>query len=518
MTDETRRTTEIVPAAELQRRAVSGSIWTTIHAVVSLPLSFVANAIVARSLGVVSFGHLALLSASLGLAVAFANFGFSSSLIQRGSRAEAAGRRYEADDLLRRSLGFHALVELPILLVVALALTRERPWWEAAAVGTAVLLSCLLGGAALSITIENRTAAAARVAIVLNLALQAASITTALSTGSASAVWAVRTLVPALGLGFGFLLLEPERRRAALRLRLPRGLGRRFWRYAVTTWASGLVGLLVFSRSEIFLLQALHRPQALGLFALAYGLSQQITAPIDAMLHALMPAVAGVLSSWPERAAEAFERATRVSALLAGGIAAVVVPTLVFVVPFVYGADFESAAWLFVPLALASAFQSAANPVIAFVNARERGGLLLRVNVVALSVNIGVALALIPPFGAWGAAAANASAMLVALGWLAATEPFAVNRGLSLLYRPVIVGAATGGAALAVGALVHRWSTAAAPVVACTLGVAAFAMLVRRTRCGLARQDRDALLAVVGVRARPYFSRLLQPLTTGAGP
>src|SRR2546430_16905919 len=105
---------ERLPASELQRRAISGSSWTVIHTVVSLPLAFVANAIVARSLGVSSYGHLAFLSAALGLAYTFANFGFSTALIQQGSRAEAGGRRGEANELLRRSLGFQAAVELPI--------------------------------------------------------------------------------------------------------------------------------------------------------------------------------------------------------------------------------------------------------------------------------------------------------------------------------------------------------------------------------------------------------------------
>ena len=51
-------------AGELQRRAVAGSTWTAVHTVVSLPIAFVANAIVARSLGVSSYGHLAFLTAA----------------------------------------------------------------------------------------------------------------------------------------------------------------------------------------------------------------------------------------------------------------------------------------------------------------------------------------------------------------------------------------------------------------------------------------------------------------------
>jgi O-antigen/teichoic acid export membrane protein len=508
---------EPLPAAEIQRRAISGSSWTVLHTLVSLPTAFVANAIVARSLGVSSYGHLAFLTAALALAYTFANFGFSTAVIQQGSRAEAGGRRADANDLLHRSLGFHAAVELPILVAVALALTRGDPPWEMAALGTAVVLTCLLGGASLSLTIENRTAAAARLAIVVNLALQGATVTTALLTQSASAVWVVRTLVPALALGLSFLLLDRDRRVAALRPRLPSMLGRSFWRYSLFSWASGLVALLVYSRSEIFLLQAFDKKAALGLFALAFGLSQVITAPADAMLHALLPAVSGLLSAWPERALAAFERSTRVSVLLCGGVAALVVPLLVFAVPLSYGRSFISAAWLFVPLALVSTFQSVNNPVLAFVNGRQRGGLILTASSAGLLVDLAIAIALIPPFGAWGAVTANVAGQLVALIWLAATEPLAMTHGLTgllRLYRPFLFGSAIGGVALLIGAVLQPSSTALAAVAAGILGGGLYLLAVRVTRTGLTLQDRDALVGAMATPVRPFFSRLLQPVTT----
>lgn len=289
-------------AAEIQRRAITGSLWTAIHTFVSLPVAFVANAAVARSLGVTSYGHLAFLTAALTLAASFANFGFNSALIQRGSRAEASGRRNEADGLLRRSLGFHAIVETPILVIVAIALTRGDPFWEQCAVATGVVVPSLLAGAALSLTIENRTAAGAQLAIAVNLGVQGATVLAALLTASASAVWAVRTVVIGLSFAPALLLVRRDRRTHVLRPSLPRSLGGAFWRYSLLTWISSFIGLLVFSRSELFLLKAFNQAEAVGLFALAFGLSQQITAPADAMLHALLPAVAGQLSAWPERA------------------------------------------------------------------------------------------------------------------------------------------------------------------------------------------------------------------------
>jgi O-antigen/teichoic acid export membrane protein len=508
---------EAIPAAELQRRAISGSAWTVVHTLVSVPVAFAANAVVARSLGVSSYGHLAFLTASFTLAVTFADFGFSTALVQRGSRAEAGGRRLEADDLLRRSLGFHAVAELPILVVIVLALTRGDPAWIAVALLTAVVFTTFLSGGALSLTIENRTALAAQVSIALNLVLQGGSVAAALATRSSAAVWAVRTLIPALALGINFLLLERHRRRAAVRPRLPSGLGSVFWRYALFSWASGLLALLVYSRSEVFLLQLLHKQEALGLFALAFGLSQVITAPADAMLHPLLPAVSGLLSAWPERALAAFERSMRVSALIGGGIAATVIPTLVFAVPLIYGASFASAAWLFVPLALVSTFQSTSNPVLAFTNARQRGALIFKATSAALIVDVIVAVALIPPFGAWGAVAANVAGQPVGLIWLALTEPLALAHGpmgLLRLYRPFLFGSVIGGASLLVGDVLQTSSAGLAAVTACVMGAALYLLAVRMTRTGLTIQDRDALVGSLAKPIQPSLSRLLAPITT----
>jgi O-antigen/teichoic acid export membrane protein len=502
--------------AELQRRAIAGSLWTALHVIVYLPVAFVANAIIARALGVTAYGHLAFLTVAIALAIPFSNLGFSTAVIQRGSSAEASGRRHEADDLLRRSFGFYLTVELPILVFIVAALTRGDPWWEVSAVGAAVLSTCLFSAAALSITIENRTAAAAKLSIGLNLVVQIATVCTALLTASASAVWAVRTLIPALGLALNLLLLGRDRRQAVLTFRLPRALGRSFWRFALLSWVAGLVALLVFSRSEIFLLEAYDQPEALGLFALAFGLSAQITAPADALIHPLLPAVAGIVASWPERAREAFERSTRVTALVCGAIAAVIVPTLVFAIPVIYGQGFHSASWLLIPLALVSTFQSANNPVNAFINARERAGLRLKAYLVALLFDIAIATALIPKIGAWGAVAAAVAGQLIAIGWLAAAEPFLRELGVVgtvRLYRAFLIGVAVAGIALGAGALLQRWPDLVSAVAACGLGTGLYAFGIWVSRSGLPSGDRNALVEAMPVRVQPFVAFLLRPVT-----
>src|SRR5205823_2441537 len=134
----------------------------------------------------------------------------------------------------------------------------------------------------------------------------------------------------------------------------------------------------------------------------------------------------------------------------------------------IYGRGFTSAAWLFVPLALVSTFQSVNNPVLAFVNGRQRGGLILKASTAGLLIDVAIAVPLIPPFGAWGAVVANVAGQLVALIWLTMTEPLAMTNGpigLMRLYRPFVFGVAIAGIALVIGAVLQPSSAALAAAV-----------------------------------------------------
>lgn len=397
--------------ANLQRRAVSGSMWTALHTIIAAPLAFVANAVVARVLGPASYGELAFLTLALGLATQLTHLSFSGGVIQWGAAVEAQGDRPAADTLLRRSLGYHVLVQLPLLVLAVVVLAREQSWWIRAALLASVVLPAAFSSAALSLTIENKTAGAAKIAIASNAVVQAAVTASAVLTGTAAGVWATRSVAASVLLPLNFMLLDKARRRASMRMSLPRNMPSGFWRFCSFAWLAGLVGTLVFSRSEILLLAWLTTPEAVGLFALAYGVSAQITAPVDAVVGPLVPAVAGLLSSHSASAKAALLRAVRLSALLAGGVTAVALPLFFFAIPLIYGAKFAAAASLFLVLGAASCFQSICNPVVVFTQGRRRTDVILKMSSIALVVNVAIALALIPSLGVWGAAVANATAL-----------------------------------------------------------------------------------------------------------
>lgn len=498
-------------------------MWTALHTIVSVPVAFLANAVVARSLGVSEYGYLAYLTMAFALATQVANGGFSASLVQWGAAAEASGDRRMADGLLRRSLGFHLVIELPILVLAVFMLVGGENVLLVGALVLSSVLTCLFGGSTLALTIESRSAAAAKLAIVSNLGVQLTVVVVALTAPDPVAVLAARLLAAAAFVPAHLILLGPERRRTVLRLRLPRGLPRGFWAFAGQSFLAGLLGALVFSRSEIFLLSWLSTAEAAGLFALAFGLSYQLTAPVDAMLNPLLPAVAGVVSAHPHLANRALLRATRFAALLASVITGVLLPMVYVAMPLIYGTEFTSAAAVLLPLALVSCLQSLCQPVTAFIYARQQGRLLLRSHAVALGVNVAVALALIPAYGVWGAVVANIAGQTASLVALVGHELRTQRLGLRaflaatrLWWLSCLTGTGTIG-------VVWWISSQGGPVwpgllVAPVVGGGLLLGAARLTKSGILASDRGPLLDALPRRVRGAASFMTLPFTTDLSP
>lgn len=398
---------------ELQRRAVQGSLWTVVHVVVAVPVAFVANAVVARALGVEDYGRLAVLTLALSIAVGVTNLGFSDGVVQWGAAAHARGDEAAKRELVRRSLGFHLFVQLPPLLVFVGAVAHDEGMLVLASLLASVILPAALGSSTLLLTVENRSATSAKLAMLGNAVTQALVSATAVVSASSAAVWAARNVAGAALLPLNLVVLDRASRRVVLSPLAPRHMPVGFWRFSLFTAAGGIVGTLVFSRTEVVLLQAGGALQAAGLFALAFGLAQQITGPVDALLNPLQSAVAGVVEAHPSRAREALLRATRVSALLCAAITLLVLPVLSWLIPSIYGTAYSDAAMVFLALGVLSCLQSAVNPLVTFTRARRRAGSLFTVNCCALGVDLAVALVAIPLWGLWGAVVANTAGQLV---------------------------------------------------------------------------------------------------------
>jgi len=500
-------------AAELQRRAARGATWSTISVTVSLPLAIAVSVILARSLGPEQFARFAYLTFLVPLLIVLLELGFAPAIIRAGSQAFARGDLAGTRDLLSKAFGW-SLLRLPIVCAVVLVIARPEPAIAVVVVAALVLLTA--GGAIVfSLQVENRGATSAKLAFLQGFASSVSSIVAASVSDSGTTVWAITLASGVAVLPVWLVVADPSLRRAALRPRLPRGLPEGFWRYGVTATVLALVSTLVFSRSEVVILEALGEQQALAVFALAFGLAQRLTTPVDTLLGPLIPALSAIASAHPERLRPGFGRALRLSSTAVAFLAGAAFIGTTLAAPVLFGPEYEGTAAVFAALAGVSLLRSAAQPYIAVAHAVGRLGGLVRANGIALIVDVALAVALIPTLGVWGAVIANAVGALLALVLSVRAIPQAGSvRDAGVPTRKLL--AVTGGsvaAAYAAGAVGGTAGPAIGALAAYAVGACAFLTLARIFG-GLLRESDSAVLLDVLPSRIARFSRPFIPVVT----
>lgn len=442
----------------LQTDAVSGSLWITLQTVLGLPLAVVANAVVAHALGAESYGTLAVYLAAYALVVSVLNAGISDATVQWISAHNARGERPELLAAIRRCSGYHVMIEAPLVGVLAAVLLRHSGMGSMLAGAAAAIVTMVLGTSTVVMSGLGMNGLAARLSLAFTLATQTALIATVSLSPVPASVFVARLTVLSLGPAAALLLLAKDVRHAVLRPLLPAGWPPGFLAFAFRTAGSAVVSTLVFSRSELFVFKAYGLATQAGLFALSAGVAGLITAPIDSLLNPLLPAATGLLTTSPERAGAALLRGLRTSTLFAGLVAAVGIPVLTPLLPLIYGGSFGAAATAFVVLAVVSCVQSTGHPVTAFLLAGRLTGVLLRVSVLAVVIDLGLAVALIPLIGVPGAVIASTLAQFTVLlvsarrvGLLLGVRASSQLGAMSFFIDALVVAAVAGGVEVAVG-------------------------------------------------------------------
>lgn len=483
---------------ELQSRALRGATWSAVSSVLALPLAILVSVVVARTLGPQGYARFAYLTFLIPLLIALTDLGFAQATSRSVSQAFASGDLGRTRELLGKALGWN-LVRLPLLCVLVLAIAR--PGTLGAVLVVAFLaISTAGGGLVFSLHAENRGATLAKLAVAEGLAVAIAPMIAALLGASPTTVWAAAFAAGAAAAPAWLLTANPQLRRAALTPRLPRGLSPAFWRFGILALASSTGYLLVFSRSEVVILEALGEDRALAVFALAYGLSQRLTTPVDTLLGPLTTALSALAGAHPHRFRAGFERAVRLSAFAAAFLAAAALTGTALLAPLMYGDAYAGVGLAFLALAAVSLLQSVAQPYTAHAYASGRPAVLLRVLAIALVVDVALAFVLIPLLGLWGAVAANAVGGLTALGLI--VRSVAGRASLRLAEVPaarltaltLTSAAAAGAAGLGGGWLLHE---AVGVLMAFFAGTGTFLAASRVTGGLLPAADVEALLTVL---------------------
>ncbi|HEX3907602.1 MAG TPA: oligosaccharide flippase family protein [Mycobacteriales bacterium] len=485
----------------------------------TVTIATVANVAIGRLLGAARYGNVALLTLSLGVALVITNAGVVSAAIQWGSQLFSDGDEPGALRLLAVSNGWHLYVQAPLMTVVVMSIAWHDSWLVKGGLLVGVIVPCIVSGAAVDLVMEHRTDAGAKVALGSVLFVQVMPVIVAAESRSAVAVWSATVATMAVSACVALIPLSRQRRRDVLktlfpwRLVLPAG----YRRFAWLSMVSDVLNLLVTTRSEIFLLALLTSSKVVGVYALAFGIAGQLTAPVDALLGPLVPAASGLVGRDTAKAAVGYLRAVRVSTLLATCLMVIAVPGVSRLIPLIYGHSFDGASRLFVALAISSCFATCLNPTIAFLAAHRAAGTALWTNVGALAVDAVIAVSLIPFIGAYGAVCAAVAASVVRLLVWTRTEV----RRLGLAWRSFLVDVAvfvTGAVVVVLGVVVGlAISGPLGVVVQVAAPVVVFFGLLRIASGGLSDADSGPMLDVLPVRWRPSARSLLGAVGVVAG-
>ena len=466
----------------------------------SLPLGIAANAITARVLGPSEYGSLAFLLAFVTIALPLTELGIGHALVQWGVASRARGDDEETRRLLRHRTGFGLLVQAPLLWCAGLWLLRNDPHrWVVAAFVISSFVLVLGASAQAALLIEQRTATLAKIAMLVGVAVNVGVVLTAVSTADANSVWGVRLIMSTIAPVMALLLIGSSLRRATLRPHLSMTTPPGYWRFSILAWVAGASATLVYSRSEVFVLRLYSQASELGFFALAFGLSQQLTAPLDMLLGPLFPANAGLVASHASYARAALLRSLRFFGFLSGGLMTLA-PAVFYSIPFIFGDDFSRSARLFIPLAIGSTLQTLSSPFTILAYARRSGSLLARTALIGLSVDVIAAFVLVYRFGAWGAVAANLLAQSTAIVLIVRGELKGDSGGVreaAAAARSWALGFLALGLGFLAGLAVERVSVVGAILAAGAAGPLSYAALVRGSGGVLTEADAGALLGAV---------------------
>jgi len=402
-------------AQDLQRNAVKGTLWTVMHTIVAVVLGFGANIVVSRALGPVAFGRLALLSIVVSLASTAAGAGVGWGVTQWAVEAWSRSDREQAGSLIARSSGWRILVQLPVTVVVGIVLLHRAEPLVVVTFAAVTIVATSLDSALISLTISQRTSTGAKIALVASAVSQLAGVAVALNAPTASGVWVARYAAGVIGPLAAVAVLDPALRRSVLHPRLPRHMPIGFWRFALQFVGSNLLGLLVFNRSEVLVMDLYGQTRGVGVYALAYGVATHLIAPVDAAALPLIAGLGGLLATSPALVGNGLLRAERLVSLVSGLLLALVVPALVLVVPVIYGHAYQGVGLYLAVLAVVATMRGLKHPVDALLNARRRSNVLLWANVASFAVDAAVAFGAIAVVGVWGAVAATGASQMVAI-------------------------------------------------------------------------------------------------------
>ncbi len=272
-----------------------------------------------------------------------------------------------------------------------------------------------------------------------------------------------------------------------------------------------ILNLVVSQRSEFFILEHYSTDRQIAFYSIAFSATAALIAVPRAFGAVLIPSVAALTGSGEtDRIRNGFSRVLRLSLLFAIPITAAGLALGPDLLRLLYGHRYAGAGHVLLIVILTVPLTPLAGAAGAVLVGHGRVRAPVVISAIAAAVDIGLAIALVQPLDAIGAAIANTCASVVATALLLAASIRLVGGillGWSSVLRVIAISAVAGAVARLVLLVDEGPGMFVLATLALVVTLAAGALVVR----AVSEDDASFLIRVVGRRGR--FTRVLERLS-----
>ncbi len=226
-------------------------------------------------------------------------------------------------------------------------------------------------------------------------------------------------------------------------------ISKRIFNFSISVYGLSLLSMIVFDKSELFVLRIFQTPSQLAYYSIAFGLTARLATAGDSIAYVLFPMfVTRFTQNGPDDLREVCRRSMRYLQLLMVPIFVWSIPLAPRLVVFVYGRQYAHVAPV-VQVLLATMLLTVLLTVsTSAILTLDKQGAFLRYMLVIAAFNIFLDLVFIPRYGALGAAFANGASQtlavcgLIGLLWKALPGSFPVLASMKI-YLAAAVSAAS---------------------------------------------------------------------------
>ncbi|HEX4978946.1 MAG TPA: oligosaccharide flippase family protein [Acidimicrobiales bacterium] len=466
---------------------LAGGLWYSLNQTLPQLYTLVQSVVAARVLGPADMGRQSYIAWATLTIRLLVSGGFPPALVQFVGETLGRGRPGEARDVVRFALRIELVAAVVCFAigatigVVTGSLTSSWLWAALAgafAVLHAVPHSTLIG--------TQRFREATTVGLTQGAVATVATATVLLAGGGIPAMFAVEALAAAMSLVWTSTWAARALREVAPRPERAPEVRRRYVGFAAATSGVVVLELIVWKRSEFFFLERFAAAPAIAQYSIAFATATAIVRLPQAFGSVLSPAIATLHgANAHDRIRSGFSRALRLVLfptlpITAGVIA--VGPTLLQVV---YGSEYRRAGGVLLVMMVSFPLVPLATLGTALLQGVGRVRATLGATIAAATVDVALALLLIPRHQEIGAAWANVGAQLTAgivLLTLATRTTGALDVKIGAVGRVALAAALAG-----VAGRVPIWAFGAAGLVP-----------------GIAAGAATFAVATVAIRALPY--------------